>query len=174
MVIQRSSDGRNKVGGIFIVLEKITEGREQVAVGGRGGSSRGKSNPPRALYTSPFTSQMFPQTGSVGCGPRRVESQHGFYWLSCAHCVMYACCVRKRRLSFNVLQWYLKVKSFFNKEMCMLVPFETAEYREISSNDVHPLLKKGFYHKKRQKKKTCVGEPGSVSTSRAEKNRSCY
>lgn len=100
MVIQRSSDGHSKVGGIFIVLEKITEGREQVAVGGRGGSSRGKSNPPRALYTSLFTSQMFPQTLSVGCGPRRVESQHGLYWLSCAHCVMQACCVRKSRLFF--------------------------------------------------------------------------
>lgn len=49
----------------------------RVSVGGEGGLWRGKSNPPRALRTSPFTSQMFPQTLSVGCGPRRVESQYG-------------------------------------------------------------------------------------------------
>lgn len=68
----------------------------RVSVGGEGGSWRGKSNPPRALHTSPFTSQMFPQTLSVGCGPRRVESQYGlkfdfffflsffFFWTVCA------------------------------------------------------------------------------------------
>ena len=102
----RTSDGRGKVGGIFMVLEKITEdqgrgregGRERmserepglcvracvhvcVCGRGRGLVERKKSNPPRALHTSLFASQMFPQTLSVGCGPRRVESQYGFNWL---------------------------------------------------------------------------------------------
>lgn len=48
---------------------------------GKGARGEEKSNPPRALHTSPFASQMFPQTLSVGCGPRRVESQYGFNWL---------------------------------------------------------------------------------------------
>jgi len=68
-----------------MLLEKITEdrreGEERVAVGGEGGSWRGKSNPPRAPHTSPFTSQMFPQTLNVGCGPRRVKSEYGLNWL---------------------------------------------------------------------------------------------
>ena len=119
----RTSDGHGKVGGIFMVLEKITQDlREResdrvcvcvcvcACVCGRGGGpDGGKSNPPRALHTSAFTSQMFPQTLSVGCGPRRVESQYGFNWLvsgvracACA-CVcvdynMWACCVRTWRL----------------------------------------------------------------------------
>lgn len=56
---------------------------------GKGARGEEKSNPPRAVRTSPFTSQMFPQTLGVGCGPRRVESQHGlFFWSVCARIII--------------------------------------------------------------------------------------
>lgn len=60
-----------------------------ISVGGEGASWRGKSNPPRALHTSLFASQMFPQTLSVGCGPRRAESQYGFNRLVFGLCAYY-------------------------------------------------------------------------------------
>lgn len=72
--------------------ERERESQACVSVGGEGGSWRGKSNPPRALHTSPFASQMFPQTLSVGCGLRRVESQYGFNWLACGLCARIIIC----------------------------------------------------------------------------------
>lgn len=80
-----------------MVLKKITEEERMterarplsLCVGGEGGSWREENqNPPEALHTSLFASQMFPQTLSVGCGPRRVESQYGFNWLVFLDCAL--------------------------------------------------------------------------------------
>ena len=55
----------------------------RLSVGGEGAhGEKKKSNPPRALHTSPFASQMFPRTLDVGGGQRRVESFCGFNWLA--------------------------------------------------------------------------------------------
>lgn len=71
---------------LYLCVYVCVNASAPVPVGGDGGSWRGKSNPPRALHTSLFTSQMFPQTLSVGCGPRRVENQYGFSWLVSGVC----------------------------------------------------------------------------------------
>lgn len=123
----RSSNGRVKVGGIFIFLEKTTRRRTRgdedderekgragppclciniglcVWGGYRGLGWRGKSNPPRAPRTSPaFASQMFPQTlvWVVGRGVwrARVASIDFVFLTVCAlHCVGPPVCVNGER-----------------------------------------------------------------------------
>lgn len=110
----QASDGRSKVGGIFMFFEKITDDRGRGREWARGPcvcayclwdgkGPRGEKNQTLPeLFTSLFTSQMFPQTLSVGCGLRRVESQYGFSWLVFGLCVHIIIC------DAVTLQWYYK------------------------------------------------------------------